>query len=87
MPLSSLAETDHKHNRQYKTHVHGAGILNWVMEGQRLQVSLKSPVINMLGFEHEPHDDSEKQQLALMIENLNNIAKVFELTDGDCELV
>lgn len=61
MPLSSLAETDHKHLRQYEAHLHGASILNWVMEGQRLQISLKSPVINMLGFEHAPDDDRERQ--------------------------
>jgi len=95
MPLCSLAEqehdhqtkTEHKHNRQYEAHVHGAGILNWVMEGQSLQISLKSPVINMLGFEHAPDDDTEGQQLTLMIENLNTTIKVFELTGGDCQLV
>jgi hypothetical protein len=90
MPLSSSAEMEHGHedemHHQYDAHEHGSAILNWVMEGEILQMSLKSPVINMLGFEHEPHDDSEQQQLNLMIENLNNTIKVFELTGGECEL-
>lgn len=86
-PSASLAEGEHEHAHQHGAHVHGVGILNWVMEGKILQMSLQSPAINMVGFEHVPYNEDEKQQFALLIENLNNTAKVVQFSGGECKLL
>lgn len=86
-PLIALADSDHEQIHQHGAHVHGAAILNWVMEGKTLQVSLQSPAMNMVGFEHRPDSDDEHQHVALMLENLNNTEKVVQLMGGQCELL
>jgi hypothetical protein len=93
MAFSAFAEDHaHEHNhdhenehRQHAAHQHGVASLNWVMEGESLQILLESPAMNVLGFEHEPHDEHEKQQLADALEKLNEPSKVVLLKGGDCK--
>jgi hypothetical protein len=49
--------------RQYGPHVHGITTLDIALDRQALQIALAAPGINMVGFEHPPHDAREKQQL------------------------
>lgn len=87
IPSVSLADAEHDHSHQHGAHVHGVGVLNWIMDGEIVQISLQSPAINMLGFEHAPSSEDELQHLRLMLDNLNDMAKIVQFTGGECELL
>ncbi|HEY7378118.1 MAG TPA: DUF2796 domain-containing protein [Steroidobacteraceae bacterium] len=42
-------------------HEHGRAFLNVAIDGTRLTLELDTPAINVLGFEHAPHSDAERQ--------------------------
>jgi hypothetical protein len=85
MPLVSYSEDGHHHEAE--AHVHGVATLNWILEGPELHIALQSPMMDLLGFEHRPESDDEKQLFAEMIAKLKNMTKVIDLIGGECELV
>lgn len=50
--------------RQQGAHVHGTTTVDVGLDGTVLQVALDAPAINMLGFEHPPHDGLQSKQVA-----------------------
>ncbi len=57
LPLAAAqaAHDDHAHADEHASlgaHEHGAAQLNVALEGQRLELALESPAMNLLGFEH-----------------------------------
>jgi len=87
---TSLAETERAHegeHREFEAHEHGIAEINWVMEGRNLSLSLHSPVMNMLGFEHKPQNEHENKQLTLLMATLTTSDKVIELKGGQCSLL
>lgn len=46
------------------THEHGVAHLNVAIEGGSVAVALASPAINLLGFEHQAHDEQEQARVA-----------------------
>lgn len=50
--------------RQQGAHVHGTTTVDVGLDGTVLQVALDAPAINMLGFEHPPHDKQQSMQAA-----------------------
>jgi hypothetical protein len=88
LACSVFADEMHSHDQthhQHKAHQHGVATLNWVIENQRLQLLLDSPAVNVLGFEHAPHDKHERQQLEQVIETLNQPTKVVVIKGGGCQ--
>jgi len=82
-------EHDHsgdKH-RQHGVHVHGRAQLNIVLEGQELLVELKSPGMNILGFEHAPLTDEQRAVVNQAKQILGDPSNVIELEGGSCRLV
>lgn len=61
-------------------HVHGAGSLQVVVEGDELTLDMDTPLDNLLGFEHEPRDDKQKAAVRKMAQTLRDAAKQFVLT-------
>lgn len=51
------------HSHQHDAHVHGVGELEMVQEGQRLSISMYSPLHNLLGFERAPRTDAERARM------------------------
>jgi len=95
IPFAAMAE-DHAHehehqhegeHREHEAHQHGVANLNWVMDGDTLQVLLESPAMNIFGFEHEPYDEHDKEQVDKAMSLLNNAASVVSLTGGECTLL
>lgn len=83
-------EHEHHHDdegehREHQAHQHGTATLNWVLEGKHLQVLLDSPAMNIIGFEHQPHDEHEKQQLKQAMVKLNQPNQVIIFKGGDCQ--
>ncbi|MFO1352637.1 MAG: DUF2796 domain-containing protein [Gammaproteobacteria bacterium] len=75
---------EQKH-RQHEPHEHGAGQLHLVIDGKQLQMELKLPGMDVVGFEHEPRNDEQKQALAKAIATLKDPTRIFEIdASGQC---
>jgi hypothetical protein len=57
-PGAGASETTH---REHGAHEHGHGRLNLVIDGNDLLIELHMPGVNVVGFEHEPATEEEKQ--------------------------
>ena len=61
---SAVATAQGQTARQQGAHVHGTTTVDVGLDGTVLQVALDAPAINMLGFEHPPHDALQSRQVA-----------------------
>lgn len=68
--------------RQHEAHVHGHVELNIAQDGHELLMEITAPGADVVGFEHAPHNDEQKAQLAKAIETLNNADSVFTLASA-----
>ncbi len=68
-PLSATAA------RHLGAHVHGVTTLNIALDGQLLSIEGEMPGVNIVGFEHPPHSDAERAQLASALATLRNPAE------------
>ncbi|MDH5446592.1 MAG: DUF2796 domain-containing protein [Gammaproteobacteria bacterium] len=73
-PFTHAGKTQH---RQHGSHEHGSAQLNIAIEGQRLYLELSSPAANIVGFEHKPHNDKQRQTLKKAIKILNQTSLLF----------
>ena len=78
----AIAEETHHH----EAHVHGEAELQIVLEGQALQIQLKSPAANLVGFEHAPRNDEQKDKVKDAQAALNDAGALFSFTNADCTL-
>src|SRR5690554_4471147 len=74
MGTSALAhEHHHEGHRHHGAHVHGMATLDLVADANNIMIHLRSPLVNLLGFEHQPvttqqetaYHDLHQQLLAL----------------------
>lgn len=77
-----MAET-HSHD----AHVHGEATLNLVIDGNQLLLELSSPAANLLGFEHVPQNQAQKQQLKKTRSLLSDVDSLVALTNASCQLI
>ena len=47
-----------------EAHVHGRASLQLAGEGAMLEVVLESPAVNIVGFEHQPRNDTQRERVA-----------------------
>ena len=59
---AALAASDGE-RREHDAHEHGHGALDIVVEGEELVMELRIPAVNVVGFEHAPGDDSEREAI------------------------
>ena len=79
-PLRAAADT-------HQTHVHGEATLNLVLDGNQLLLELVSPAANLLGFEHAPQNQAQKQQLKKTRSLLSDVDSLVALTNASCQLI
>jgi hypothetical protein len=77
-PLAIAGEHDHAQSSLGR-HEHGAGELDVALEGTTLELELRSPAANLLGFEHSPRSAEERQRLARLQEQLGRPQVLFTL--------
>lgn len=68
-------------------HVHGVSELTIALEKQQLEIELRSPAINLFGFEHSAITTSDKtvvNKAKLLLEKQHEL---FSFSGGDCVLV
>lgn len=76
----ALAATHHAHE-------HGRAELEVAVDGQGLVIAFESPLDNLVGFEHAPKTEAQKQALAKMEATLRNFAALFKPSPlADCRV-
>jgi hypothetical protein len=65
--------------REAAAHVHGVASVNAALDGTSLTVELESPAESILGFEHAPKSQAEKDAVAAALTSLKSGEKLFNL--------
>ena len=83
---AAIAASDDEH-REHAAHEHGHGTLDIVLEGEELLIELRIPAVNVVGFEHAPGDDSEREAVREALVPFGDAASVFVLpAKAECEV-
>lgn len=82
LPLAAAhaAHDEHEHHDEHASlaaHEHGAAQLNVALEGQRLELALESPAMNLVGFEHAAVSSSDKAAVARAQQQLQTPLALF----------
>ncbi|MCQ4309725.1 DUF2796 domain-containing protein [Pseudomonas stutzeri] len=88
--LSTLAQAhpapDHQHGN-LDAHVHGAAELDVALERAELDIELRSPAMNLVGFEHAPGSAADDRKVADARKQLEQPAALFGLpASASCAL-
>lgn len=85
-PVASASnEHHHESHRQHTAHNHGHSILNLVQEGQNVELIFESPAANIVGFEHNPTNQDEKQLINKALVTLKMGERLFVFSpDAQC---
>ena len=75
--LASPALAANHGHREHDAHAHGHGTLDIVVEGETALIELRMPGVNVVGFEHAPKDDAEREAVRQALEPLRDGAAVF----------
>jgi hypothetical protein len=78
--IAVLASISPQFLQAREAHVHGTAELHIAVEGDGLSIELHSPLVNLLGFEHPPSDDAQRQAVRTMMSRLRDSAKLFRLS-------
>jgi len=71
----------------HEAHVHGIANLSLVQDGNKLLLEFDSPLDNLLGFEHTPRTDKQKQAARDLLDLMHKPASLIKLTaEADCQL-
>ena len=85
LACAAFAASDDEH-REHEAHEHGHGTLDIVLEGEELLLELRIPAVNVVGFEHAPGDDSEREAIRQALVPFGDAATVIGLpAEAECE--
>ena len=70
LPLPALAG-------KTAAHVHGVASLEVAIDGGTLTLQFETPLANLLGFEHAPRNEKQKQAVRAMADRLREAGAVF----------
>ena len=74
-------------HREHDPHEHGHGALDIVLEGEELVAEFRIPAVNVVGFEHAPRDDAEREAVHEAVVRFANAAAVLvPAADAECEI-
>ena len=74
--------------RQKDSHEHGAAIIKMVMEDEKLQIEFEVPSESLIGFEHFPKSQSNRENFNKAIKVLSDPSKIFsQPIKAECLLV
>lgn len=62
--LAIAADHDHTHHDSLGAHEHGAAQLDAALEGSTLEIELRSPAMNLVGFEHAPVSETDRRKIS-----------------------
>jgi hypothetical protein len=67
-------------------HVHGVSELNIVIEGNKLEMQLRSPAMNIVGFEHKASTEQQIRKVKQSEVKLHGHKALFSFSSGGCKL-
>lgn len=76
---SSPALADETEHRQLGPHVHGQGTLDIAVEGNKIEMELIAPGMDIVGFEHVATTDDQKAAVEKAKAKLADVLNVFKL--------
>lgn len=74
-------------NRGQETHVHGVAMLLVILEGAQLDIELRSPAINLLGFEHKVSTAKHRSTVENTKTTLTDTSRLFQFKSAGCQLI
>lgn len=81
---------DHAHHDEHGSlgaHEHGAAELDAALDGSTLEIELRTPAMNLVGFEHMPSSDADKKAVADAQRQLHQPDTLFGLpASAGCSL-
>ncbi|MBU1619527.1 MAG: DUF2796 domain-containing protein [Gammaproteobacteria bacterium] len=63
---AATAAQEH-HHEEHGSHTHGQAILTFVLEGNEAELAFATPTANVVGFEHQAKDDTQRQLVQKMM--------------------
>lgn len=78
LALPALAEE----HRQLGPHVHGQGTLDIAIEGNKIEMELVAPGMDIVGFEHVATTDAQKAAVEKAKAKLTDVLSVFKLPEA-----
>lgn len=82
LPLAVQAGDDgheHSEHASLSAHEHGAAQLNVALDGNTLEISLESPTMNIVGFEHAANSASDQAAAAKAQQQLQDPLALFSI--------
>lgn len=71
----------------HEAHVHGSATVLLAQDGNRLTLEFDSPLDNLLGFEHAPRTDKQKQAAKALLDLIQKPDTLLKLNaEADCQL-
>ena len=87
LSIAAASHSAEEEVRQHDAHAHGIGELNIAVENNELLIELISPAINIVGFEHQPENAEQKQQISDAIKRLEQAGELFITSqDALCQI-
>lgn len=85
------SEHEHSHDHhdeftQMGAHVHGEALITFVLEGNEAMLALQSAAYNIVGFEHAPSTDEQRQEIQAALAMLSK-GEWFSISrDAGCQI-
>ena len=71
----------------FDAHVHGLSEINIAIDQQTIEIGMKSPAIDLVGFEHKAKSKEDITAVKKAKSLLNRHDRVIEFSGGNCELL
>ncbi len=68
--------------RHHEAHEHGVASMNIAVEGNNLYIEFSSPAANIVGFEHHPRTQAQKETVQDALKQLQSAKALFILSAG-----
>ena len=65
------------HAHETKAHVHGVAVMEVIAEANVLEITLHSPLDNLVGFEHAPRSEQQRKAVQAMEDRLRQAGTLF----------
>ena len=74
LAFSAMAHDEHDHDHEHSlgAHVHGEAMMQLGIEGDRAEIILDTPAVNITGFERPPRNEEEEAALESAVEHFRS---------------
>ncbi|MDN3716458.1 zinc uptake protein ZrgA [Vibrio breoganii] len=87
LAVASVSVHAEENFRQHSAHVHGSVEFNIAQDGRDLLVEILAPGADVVGFEHAPSNDEQRQALEKALTQLNAADSILKMSSAaGCEL-